>query len=198
MQESMRIYKPNTRRISMNSQPSNNPLVQQLQLLLTGYGYNFYNNANQARSDDMLVRERASYYLGQAVSLLSQLRNDYSIRFIPPLTRANPDPPAEAMAQIREIEAVQQAISQVEAHIRGMSVPTQDKIWWRFRQEQALLGQLLNFDLMLVRSSEQLYQYVTQLMPDNWNMAGSGPLRGMTQQLGRLAQERERFLLVQL
>jgi hypothetical protein len=182
----------------MNSQPSNNPLVQQLQLLLTGYGYNFYNNANQARSDDMLVRERASYYLGQAVSLLAQLRNDYYKRFIPPLTRANPDPPAEAMAQIREIEAVQQAISQVESHIRGMSVPTQDKVWWRFRQEQALLGQLLNFDLMLVRSSEQLHQYVTQLMPDNWNMVGSGPLRGMTQQLGRLAQERERFLLVQL
>ncbi len=182
----------------MNSQPSNNLLVQQLELLLTGYGYNFYSTANQARSDDMLVRERASYYLGQAVSLLAQLHNDYYTRFVPPLTRANPDPPAEAMAQIREIEAVQQAISQIEAHIRGMSVPTQDKIWWRFRHEQALLGQLLNFDLMLVRSSEQLYQYVTQLMADNWNMVGSGPLRGMTQQLGRLAQERERFLLVQL
>jgi len=182
----------------MNSGPSNNALVQQLQLLLTGYGYNFYNTANQARTDDMLVRERASYHLAQAISLLAQLRGDYSRRFVPPLTRANPDPPAEAMAQIREIEAVQQAISQVESHIRGMSVPTQDKIWWRFRQEQLLLERLLNFDLMLVRSSEQVYQYVSQLTPENWNTVGAGPLRGMTQQLGRLAQERERFLLVQL
>jgi hypothetical protein len=182
----------------MSSEPSNNVLIQQLQLLLTGYGYNFYNKANQARSDDMLVRERASYNLSQAVSSLAQLRSDYSIRFIPPLTRANPDPPAEAMAQIREIEAVQQAVSQVESHIRGMSVPTQDKIWSRFRQEQALLGQLLEFDLRLVRSSEQIYQYVAQLTADNWNGVGSGPLRGMVQQLGRLAQERERFLLVQL
>jgi hypothetical protein len=182
----------------MSSGPSNNTLVQQLQLLLAGYGYNFYNTANQARTDDMLVRERASYYLAQAVSLLAQLRNDYSTRFVPPLTRANPDPPAEAMAQIRELEAVQQAVSQVESHIRGMSVPTQDKIWWRFRQEQALLGQLLNFDLMLVRSSEQIYQYVSLLMAENWNAVGSSQLRGMTRQLGRLAQERERFLLVQL
>ncbi len=123
----------------MTSEPSNNALVQQLQLLLTGYSYNFYNKANQARSDDMLVRERASYNLSQAVSSLAQLRSDYSTRFIPPLTRANPDPPAEAMAQVREIETAQQAISRVESHIRGMSVPTQDKIWWRFRQEQALL-----------------------------------------------------------
>jgi hypothetical protein len=51
---------------------------------------------------------------------------------------------------------------------------------------------------MLVRSGEQVYQYVAQLTPENWNAIGSGPLRSMTQQLGRLAQDRERFLLVQL
>jgi hypothetical protein len=161
----------------MSSGPSNDPVVQQLQLLLTGYGYNFYNNSNQARADDLLVRERASYFLSQAVSMLAQLRSDYSMRFIPPLTRANPDPPQEAMAQLREIESVQQALSNLESHIRGMSVPTQDRIWWRFRQEQALLMQLLNIDLTLVRS---------------------GTLRQMTQQLTRLGQERERFLLLPL
>lgn len=91
----------------MSSGPSNNPIVQQLQLLLTGYGYNFYNKQNQARADDLLVRERASYYLAQAIAALAQLRGDYFTRFVPPMTRANPDPPQEAMAQLREIEAVQ-------------------------------------------------------------------------------------------
>src|SRR5579859_7047256 len=106
----------------MSSQPSNDPLIQQLQLLLTGYGYNFYNKTNQARADDLLVRERASYNLSQAVALLTQLRNEYYTRFVPPLTRANPDPPQEAMAQLREIESVQQALSALESHIRGMPV----------------------------------------------------------------------------
>lgn len=182
----------------MSAGPSNDPVVQQLQLLLTGYGYNFYNTANQARSDDLLVRGRASYFLSQAVSMLAQLRNDYSTRFIPPLTRANPDPPQEVMAQIREIESAQQALSSLESHIRGMSVPTQDRIWWRFRQEQPLLMQLLNFDLSLVRSSEQIYQYVSQLTLEMWNSQGSSVLRQMTQQLARLGQERERFLLLPL
>ena len=182
----------------MSSGPSNDPVVQQLQLLLTGYGYNFYNNSNQARADDLLVRERASYFLSQAVSMLAQLRSDYSMRFIPPLTRANPDPPQEAMVQLREIESVQQALSNLESHIRGMSVPTQDRIWWRFRQEQTLLMQLLNFDLTLVRSGEQIYQYVSQLTSELWNSQGSGTLRQMTQQLTRLGQERERFLLLPL
>ena len=182
----------------MSSAPSNNPLVQQLQLLLTGYGYNFYDKTNQARSDDQLVRERASYNLAQAVSLLAQLRNDYSMRFVPPLTRANPDPPVEAMAQLRAIEAAQQALSSLESHIRAMPVPSQDRIWWRIRQEQNLLHQLLNFDLALVRGSEQVYQYVTQLMPERWNNESNGVLHQMTQQLKQVAQDRERFLLLPL
>ena len=180
----------------MSSGPSNDPVIQQLQLLLTGYGYNFYSSVNQARADDLLVRERASYHLAQAVDMLAMLRNEYMRRFIPPLTRANPDPPQEAMAQVREIEAAQQALSDVETHIRGMSVPAQDRIWWRFRQEQALLGQLLNFDLALVRASEQIYQYVAQLTPDDWNSQGSVPLRRLVQQLTQIARDRERFLLL--
>ncbi|WP_126554940.1 hypothetical protein [Dictyobacter kobayashii] len=181
----------------MSSQPSSNPLVQQLQLLLTGYGYNFYNQTNQARADDLLVRERASYHLSQAMSTLAQLRSDYQMRFVPPLTRANPDPPQEAMVQLRALEAAQQALAKIESGIRGMSVPTQDRIWWRFRQEQNLLLQLLNFDLVLVRDSEQLYQYVSRMTPEDW-ASQSSTLRQMTQQLAHSATERERFLLLQL
>ncbi len=180
------------------SGPSNDPVMQQLQLLLTGSGYNFYNTANQARADDLLVRERASYFLTQATDLLARLRSDYHRRFVPPLTRENPFPPAEALAQLREIEQVQQDLANVETHIRGMSVPAQDRIWWRFRQEQPLLAQLLNFDLALVRNSEQIYEYVSHLTPENWQSQGSSPLRQLTRQLMQIAQDRERFLLLPL
>lgn len=180
----------------MSQTPSNDPVIQQLQLLLTGYGYNFYSAVNQARTDDLLVRERASYYLVQAVDMLAMLRGDYQRRFIPPLTRANPDPPQEALAQVREIEAIQQALSNVETQIRGMSTPSQDRVWWRFRQEQPLLQQLLQFDLGLVHTSEMLYQYVSQLTPDNWNSQGGRPLRQLLQQITQVARERERFLLM--
>ena len=168
----------------MSSGPSNDPLVQQLQLLLTGYGYNFYNSTNQARADDLLVRERASYHLSQAVSMLATLRGDYQRRFIPPL------------AQVREIQAAQQALSDLETAIRGMSVPAQDRIWWRFRQEEPLLRQLLQFDLTLVHQSEQVYYYVSQLVPDTWNNQTSATLRQMTQQLTQISRDRERFLLL--
>lgn len=178
------------------SGPSNDPVIQQLQLLLTGYGYNFYSTINQARADDLLVRERASYFLTQAVDMLANLRGEYQRRFVPPLTRENPLPPAEAMAQLREIGQVQQELANAETHIRGMSVPSQDRIWWRFRQEQPLLTQLLNFDLALVRSSEQINEYISRLTADNWNAQSSGSLRQLIQQLTLIARDRERFLLL--
>lgn len=182
----------------MSSGPSQNPVVQQLQLLLTGYGYNFYNSTNQARSDDQLVRERASYFLSQSVTLLSSLRGEFQRRFIPPLTRDNPFPPQEAMAQLRELESLQQAISAQEAHIRGLSVPAQDRIWQRFRREQPLLEQLLNFDLQLVRGAEQIYQSVTQLTPEGWQRNGAAPLRAQLQALTQVVNAREQFLLLQM
>lgn len=172
--------------------------MQQLQLLLTAYGYNFYNTTNQARSDDQLVRERASYFLGQAVTLLSSLRGEYQRRFLPPLTRENPFPPQEVMAQLHDMEEAQQSISALETHIRGMAVPTQDRTWWRFRQEQTLLAQLLSFDLQLVRGCEQIHQSVSGLLPESWNIYSAGSLRSLLQQVNQVAHERERFLLLPL
>lgn len=180
----------------MSSLPSNDPVVRQLQLLLTGYGYNFYGQANRAREDDRLVRERASYHLAQAVDLLATLRGAYQRRFIPQLTRANPDPPQEALAQVREIEELQQRLANVETAIRGMAVPGQDRVWWRFRQEQALLIQLLQFDLSLVRTSEQLYDAATQLTPERWQQEGGHSLRLLLQHIEQVARDRERFLLL--
>lgn len=182
----------------MSSGPSNDPLVQQLQLLLTGYGYNFYSSTNIARSDDQLVRQRASYFLSEASTLLSTLRGEYQFRFIPPLTRENPDPPVEAMAKVRELESLQQAISRQESAIRGMVVPNQDRIWWRFRQEQPLLRQLLNYDLSLVRASEQVYQVATQMTADSWHYQGGSQLSELLRQVGQTAKAREQFLLIQV
>jgi hypothetical protein len=182
----------------MSSGPSNDPLVQQLQLLLTGYGYNFYNSTNIARSDDQLVRQRASYFLSEANALLATVRNDYQFRYIPPLTRANPDPPAEAMAKVRELEALQQNISRLESSIRGMVVPNQDRIWWRFHQEEPLLRQLLNYDLSLVRGCEQVHQVASQMTADGWHYQGGSQIAELLRQVTQTAKAREQFLLIQV
>ena len=48
-------------------------ISKQLELLLSGYGVNFYRTENQMRADDLLVRQRAGTSFGYAAERLEQL-----------------------------------------------------------------------------------------------------------------------------
>lgn len=177
---------------------SNDPVVQALQLALSGFGYNFYNTQNQARSDDLLVRGKASCYLSDAVNCLITLAGAYQARHVPPLTREHPEPPREALAAVQDIRDLQQEIADLEGRVRGFSVPTADRIWGRFRQELMTLRQLLQFDLDLVRGSEGIFQQANNANADNWSSAYAQELRGQVRYLNQISQAREQFLRVPL
>ena len=49
-----------------------------------------------------------------------------------------------------------------------MPVPTQDKIWWRFRDEKTLLARLLEYDYQLLLQTSAIGQAVTTLTVDEW------------------------------
>src|SRR5947209_2082071 len=144
----------------------NNPLLQQWHLLMTGYGYNFYSKINQARSDDQLVRQKASSSLTGAASRLVELESQFQKKYIPAASRDNPFPPAGALATLREIREMRDSIVNLDASIRGMRVPGQDRIWQRFRDEQTTLTQLVQFDYLLISTTEALYQNLHDLTAD--------------------------------
>ena len=81
----------------MASRPPGNLVVQQLDLLLSGYGFNYYKAENRARADDLLIRQQAAGSLSQAVSALSSLHSSYRLRYLPPPSRDNPFPPREEL-----------------------------------------------------------------------------------------------------
>ena len=179
------------------SQPSNNPIVQQLQLLLTGYGYNFYNQKNQMRADDLLVRQKAAGSLSEAGALLANLELAYQRQYIPPATREVPYPSATTMNKLRDISVLRDRINGLASQIRGMAIPTQDRIWWRFRDEQSTLNQLLQFDYGLISRTEFVYQTVRNLNGSAWeNSNGSGQFEEMLQGLESTIRDRQRFLQI--
>lgn len=175
---------------------TNDPLARQLQLALTGYGYNFYNTKNQARADDLLVRQKAAGSLEDAGQALIRLEGEYRRRFIPPSTRENPFPPAEAMQRWQEIGQLKERIMLLASRIRGMPVPTQDRTWERFRGELPMLRQLLNFDLWLVNLTESVFQLASALTASGWNESpGTADFDQPLQGLDNLIRDRQRFLL---
>lgn len=173
---------------------THDPLVQFLGLALTGFGYNFYSTKNQARSDDLLVRSKASGFLSDAENALIALADEFHRRYIPPLSREHPDPPREAMAALDDLRRLQEEVSTLETLVRGMAVPTADRIWERFRSELTTLRQLMQFDLDLVRGAQGFAQQAAGMSADAWGPAPAHELRSMLRWLNQVAQAREQFL----
>lgn len=170
------------------------PIRHQLTNLLTAYGYNLYEGKNRARADDLLVREKAAEALNEAANSLRTLRTDYRRRFIPPATRENPDPPPERLTQLREMELLQTRLSDLSVQIRSMPVPTQDRVWERFRREQTLLNDLLRHDYNLIAPSSQLRDRIRELGPADWSESTGTELADEAARIERNTRARAELL----
>lgn len=180
----------------MSNTPSRSPIMQRLQVLLSGGGYNFYDKANLARADDLLVRQQASGSLTEAGRALRSLESDYRRRFIPPGTREQPYPPPEAMDKLRGIARLRERIGSLESDIRGMAAPAQDKFWWRLRQEESLLNRLIVFDDALVQQASEIERVTREWTADSWHAEDLGEaLSPLLRDLERLMRDRQQILI---
>ncbi|NWJ45831.1 MAG: hypothetical protein HXX08_08135 [Chloroflexi bacterium] len=179
----------------MSNLQGNNPFKQQLELLMLGYGYNFYDKKNQARADDLLVRQRATKSLNEAAELIARLEMDYQRQYIPAATRENPFPNSEAINRLRDLTLLRERLRELGARILGMPVPTQDKIWGRIRDELPLLNQLVQLDCQLVQFADELNQRIRAITADLWNHAGEATkLEGALNNIDMLIRSRLQLL----
>lgn len=179
-----------------DAEPSHE-LTRQLDLLLSGRGFNYYKAENRARADDLLVRERAAGALSTAVGMLSNLHGAYRRQYVPPPSRENPFPPAEESRRAQDILALRDRLANLGSLIRGMSAPTQDRIWRRFRQELDLLERLLHADSLLIDYADRASARIDALTPETWR---EGPARaeieGMVSEMERSARDRQSLLQI--
>ena len=162
--------------------------------LLGAYGYNLYNDKNRARADDLLVREQAASALGDAANALRDLRAEYRRRFVPPPSRENPEPPRERLDQLAEITRLQDRLADLETRIRGMPVPPHDRVWERYRKEQALLTELLTYDYNLVAPCREARDQAQTLSADSWSAEAAAHLTQLADLIERAIRGRAMFL----
>jgi hypothetical protein len=127
------------------------PRLDQIAInLFYGWGYNFYRLENQLRADDLLIREKAGFLLGQSRAMLEAEQSAYRRRHLPPPTRAQPLPPPEAVEGARALEDLSAAVGALEGTIRALPVPETDRMTQRYRQEAQTLSALAAADRRLI------------------------------------------------
>jgi hypothetical protein len=113
-----------------------------------------YSAKGRLRADDLLVRERVCRGLSDATTRLRELASQWRADRVPPSTRENPFPPAEAMAPLRQAERLGRDIDDVATAVRGLPLLPEDKVWDRVRRGG--LDELLQFDWTLVGEADEL------------------------------------------
>lgn len=173
-----------------------NPIVQQLGLLMTAYGYNLYRDTHRARADDLLLRQRISGTVGEAANRLAQMATRYHQERVPPPSREHPFPPPEVMRPVQHMEALRGRLSTLSSHIRALPVPGQDRTWSRLRSERDTLERLLHFDHDLVGQADAIDAAARGLDPLEFTEADYQQLDAMIARVERLLEERQALLQV--
>jgi hypothetical protein len=130
--------------------------------LFHGWGYNFYRIENQLRADDQLVRSKAAGLLGIAMASASEAETEYRREFLPPPSRQKPLPEAYAVAAAQRLERLAREIGALEGLIQQQSVPENDRMTQRYRQEAPALKALINCDEQLVGQCDLLRSMVNR------------------------------------
>jgi len=131
--------------------------------LFYGWGYNFYRVENQLRADNQLVRSKAAWLLGLAMTSMNTAETEFRREFLPAPSRAKPFPDAEAVASAQKLERLAREISALEVFIHQQPVPENDRMTQRYRLEAPTLKTLTGFDEQLVGQCELLRSMVDGL-----------------------------------
>jgi hypothetical protein len=127
------------------------PKLDQIAInLFYGWGYNFYRLENQLRADDLMIREKAGFLLGQSRAMLEAEQSAYRRTHLPAPSRAQPLPPPEAVEAARALEDLSISIGTLEGTIRALPVPETDRMTQRYRQEAPTLAALAACDQRLI------------------------------------------------
>lgn len=124
--------------------------------LFYGWGYNFYRLENQLRADDLMVRAKVGWLLGQAREQVERAESGYRRTHLAPPTREKPLPDRQAIEAAQRLEAMSRDIGALEGQIRAHPAPEADHMTNRYRREAETLQKLLQCDLALVGGAETL------------------------------------------
>jgi hypothetical protein len=170
------------------------PKLDQIAInLFYGWGYNFYRLENQLRADDLLIREKAGFLLGQSRAMLEVEQSAYRRTHLPPPSRAHPLPAPEAVEGARALEDLSTGVGSLEGTIRALPVPETDRMTQRYRQEAETLSVLAICDRRLIGLAEALRETLDG-RDHAWMLENRQTIRDALGLLQRQVRERQSLL----
>jgi hypothetical protein len=164
--------------------------------LFYGWGYNFYRAENQLRTDDLLIRSKTSEMLAEARADVVSAGLAYRHEHLPPPTRDNPFPSAEAVRTAQAIDAAAAELTAVASQLHAAPAPENDRMWERHRNEATTLAQLGQIDKDMVRLAVALRSRTQS--GSAWILANLANIHSAVADLRAMLRKRGDLLTIQV
>ncbi len=133
--------------------PNEGLIRQAISLLLTGANYGAYRDEQQARMDDILIRQQASQAIMITRDQISTLLAIWSADAIPGLNAEQPYPSPAKMAILRRSRACLDRLSDIQTRI--LTAPTRTaEVWSRLSTRTTLIEELIRNDIAFLQACE--------------------------------------------
>ena len=164
--------------------------------LFYGWGYNFYRTENQLRTDDLLIRSKVGELLAEARADIVTAGLAYRHEHLPPPTRENPFPSAEAVRTAQAIDAAAAELAAIAGQLHGAPAPGNDRMWERHRNEADTLARLSQIDKEMVRTAYALRSRTQG--GDTWILANLADIHSAVTDLRAMLRKRGDVLTIQV
>ncbi len=170
-------------------------LLQAGELLLNGWGYNWYRVENQIRADDVLLRNQADSLLGDTLAAFRRAETVFRQKYVGVPSRENPFPDPARMAELQAYRTMLDTAEALRTRLRGGAMPPDDKVWRRHRDEADLLASLGLCDAKLAASAQALRADALSVTPADLAILPS-QFEPRLRQLSDLLDQRSKLLNV--
>ncbi len=140
-------------------------LLQAGELLLNGWGYNWYRAENLMRADDLLLRNQADQLFGDALAACRRAEAVFRQKYMGPPSRQHPLPDPQRVAELHEFQAVLDQLEDLRTRLRGAAMPPDDRIARRHNEEADLLFKLGRCDALLAVRAQALRAEAMAITP---------------------------------
>ncbi len=140
-------------------------LLQTGELLLNGWGYNWYRAENLMRADDLLLRNQADALLGDSLAAFRRAEAVFRQKHMGPPSRQHPLPDPERVAELHAFRSMLESLEDLRTRLRGAAFPPDDRIARRHNEEAELLSRLGRCDARLAAHAQALRAEAMAITP---------------------------------
>jgi hypothetical protein len=169
------------------------PLSQVAINLFYGWGYNFYREENHLRADDQLIRGKAGWLLGLALTSVQQAESGYRRDFMGAPTRADPFPEPAVITAAKALEQLGLQIDNLIGRLHAQPAPENDRMTERYRREAEALKALIACDQQLIGQAD-LLRATVEARTGTWIVENLARVREGLEAIGSTLQARQALL----